>query len=460
MNTNLLKKIPAVHEIIKDRRATLIADKFSLSKDKLTSSVREQLDIFRKSVVSGNCHSDLSTQSGMDDFFCQLDDSLNVQFDYNLKRVINATGTVLHTNLGRARLSENALSRVIEVAGSYSTLEYNLNTEKRGSRHDIIEGLIAELTGAEAAMVINNNAAAVFLILTALTKGKEVVVSRGELVEIGGGFRISSIMEESGALLREVGTTNKTHLSDYENAVNENTAMIMKVHTSNFVIQGFTESVPGQELFKVAASNNLISYEDLGSGSIFDFCKNGIGNEPLVHDVITYGADIVSFSGDKLLGGPQAGVIIGKKKYIDILKKNQLTRMLRVDKMTLAALEGTLMDYKSGKSTIPTVRDITDTKEIVKVKAEKFISLVDGKIDTSLLVDKSTIGGGSLPTVEIDTYCVGLRIRNLSPNAISTKLHQSTPAIIGKIKNDTFWLDFRTISESEIEEVAHVILSI
>lgn len=460
MNNSLLKKIPAVHEINNDQRTKDIANKFSLSDEMLTIFVREQLDFYRKAVQRGECSSDLSTTDGMNDFLTELEKALFKKFDNKLKRVINATGTVLHTNLGRSRLSEKALNSVVEVAGSYSTLEYNLETEMRGSRHDIIEHLIVELTGAEAAMVVNNNAAAVFLILSALAKGSEVVVSRGELVEIGGGFRVSSIMQESGALLREVGTTNKTRLSDYENAINENTTMLMKVHTSNFVIQGFTECVPGHNLFELAKSKNLISYEDLGSGSIFDFCKNGIGDEPLVRDVINYGADIVSFSGDKLLGGPQAGIIIGKKKYIDTLKKNQLTRMLRVDKMTLAALEATLTEYIAGSNTIPTVRDITDSKETVKEKCEKFISLVNGKIETVLIDDFSTIGGGSLPTVEIESYSVGLNIRNLSPNAISTRLHKSTPAVIGKIKNDTFWLDFRTISEKEIEEVANIVLSI
>lgn len=460
MNTNLLKKIPAVHEIIGREDTKEIANKFSLSNEMLTICIREQLDNYRKTVLNGNCSTDLSTASGIEEFLAGFESALSSKFDNKLKRVLNATGTVLHTNLGRSRLSEKALERVVEVAGSYSTLEYNLETEKRGSRHDIIEDLIIELTGAESAIVVNNNAAAVFLILKAFSVGTEVIVSRGELVEIGGGFRVSSIMEESGAILREIGTTNKTRLSDYANAINENTSMIMKVHTSNFVIQGFTESVPGRDLFKLASEKNLLSYEDLGSGSIFDFCKNGIGDEPLVRDVINYGADIVSFSGDKLLGGPQAGVIIGKKKYIDILKKNQLTRMLRVDKMTLAALEATLTEYLAGSNTIPTVRDITDSKETVKEKCEKFISLISYQVETTLVEDFSTIGGGSLPTVEIETYCVGLHIRDLSPNVISTKCHQSTPALIGKIKNDTFWLDFRTISEKEIEEVANIVLSI
>src|SRR5699024_9746707 len=276
------------------------------------------------------------------------------------------------------RLSQKAIEQITNTAANYSTLEFNMETGQRGSRHDIVEEYLKQLTGAEAAMVVNNNAAAVYLVLKAIASGKEVVVSRGELVEIGGSFRISEIMEESGTILIDVGTTNKTRISDYEEAVTEDTALLMKVHKSNFALVGFTEDVDTDELIKISRMYNIPIYEDLGSGTLFDFKKQHIGSEPTVQEKIKTGIDIVSFSGDKLLGGPQAGVIVGKKHFIDQLKKHQLARVLRVDKFTLAGLEATLKSYirEQEQHEIPTIRDILEPSDSMLEKVHTFIERV------------------------------------------------------------------------------------
>src|SRR5699024_11664999 len=291
----------------------------------------------------------------------------------NLQSVINATGVILHTNLGRARLSEQAIKQITETAATYSTLEYNVNTGKRGSRHDLVEEYLKQLTGAEAGLVVNNNAAAVYLVLKAMAYNQEVIVSRGELIEIGGSFRISEIMKESEAKLIDVGTTNKTHVFDYEHAITEETAFLMKVHKSNFKLIGFSEEVDTAELLPMSKKHTIPIYEDLGSGTLFDFESKKVGTEPTIQAKVKAGIDLISFSGDKLLGGPQAGIIVGKKEYIEKLKQHQLARVLRVDKFTLAGLEATLKSYIRGQETkeIPTVRDIVQHKEVVLEKAQR-----------------------------------------------------------------------------------------
>src|SRR5699024_8558436 len=291
----------------------------------------------------------------------------------NLQSVINATGVVLHTNLGRARLSEKAIEHISSTAASYSTLEYDVQTGERGSRHDVVEEHLTALTGAEAAMVVNNNAAAVYLVLKALAFEREVIVSRGELVEIGGSFRISEIMKESQATLVDVGTTNKTHINDYANAITEETALLLKVHKSNFKMIGFTDEVDTEELVPLSTERNIPIFEDLGSGTLFDFAAHKIGDEPTVQEKVAAGIDLISFSGDKLLGGPQAGIIVGKKEYIDLLKKHQLMRVLRVDKFTLASLEATLKLYMNDQiEEIPTLRVILMDEAEIYEKARTF----------------------------------------------------------------------------------------
>ncbi|MDF2557371.1 MAG: selenocysteine synthase [Bacillales bacterium] len=463
----VLRKLPAVHELQKHPDANRLRETYSLSEKALTKVIKSQLDAVREDILQKKgTVEDPSTNEFIDTFFKKVETCIASQYSPRLKRIINATGTVLHTNLGRARLSEKAIEQMVLVARNYSNVEYKISNGSRGSRHDIAEELIKEVTGAEAAMVVNNNAAAVFLILSAFGKGREVVVSRGELVEIGGSFRISSIMEESGAILREVGTTNKTRISDYEKAISDETAMLLKVHTSNFKVIGFTESVASEELFALAKSQHLISYEDLGSGALFDFSAYGIGDEPLVRESIEKGADLVSFSGDKLLGGPQAGIIAGRKDLIDKLKKHQLARVLRVDKMTFAALEATLLEYAKGsglEKNIPTIRDIIATDADIEERVQQFIAHLretELELDYFICNDESTIGGGTMPGVEIPTVCIGLKMDGLTAEETHRKLRCGEPPVIGKIKDDLFWLDLRTVTNEELPEIVDAIVSI
>lgn len=456
-----LRSIPAVHELKLNKRYIELLEQSGLDDIELTNQLRSVIDNIRNQLLESTWKgSNPSTTLFIDELFALLVNRLTKNFDYTLKRVINATGTILHTNLGRARLSQNAIDHVVETARHYSNLEYKLAEGERGSRHTHVESIIKLLTGAEAAMVVNNNAAAVYIILRAIANQKEVIVSRGQLVEIGGSFRISSIMEESGATLVEVGTTNKTHLYDYENAINENTKMILKVHTSNFKTIGFTKTVETEELAQLASKHvNVIFYEDLGSGVLYDFTQHQIGDEPVVKKVIEMGADLVSFSGDKLLGGPQAGIIAGKKALIDKLKKHQLARILRVDKMTLAGLEGTLLDYlkgDKGRRSIPAFRDMMMTKEEILKRAESMmnqLSEISSKYQISIRDDYSQVGGGTMPDVQLPTVVLALKYDSLSSATLAKKLrNENNPAIITRIQNEELIIDLRTV-ESEEEEI-------
>ncbi len=454
----LLRALPAVHELQKDKRFTSIIETYGIDELYLTDVMKSGLEKIRKDILNGEWKgTEPGTEEFIESIFLSLDASVAGRLAYTLKRVINATGTILHTNLGRARLSENAIKHVVETAMNYSNLEYKLQEGERGSRHSHVEALVKEITGAEAGMVVNNNAAAVFLILSALARDKEVIVSRGQLVEIGGSFRISSIMEESGARLVEVGTTNKTHLHDYENAINENTAMILKVHTSNFKIHGFSKTVETEELSDLSSKNSqVIFYEDLGSGVLYDFRKQGIGDEPVVSEVLRMGADIVSFSGDKLLGGPQAGIIAGKKELIEKLKKHQLARVVRVDKMTLAALEATLMDYikgEKGMENIPAFRDLLVPLTELKARTEEFVRVLnsfDGKLKAITTEGTSQVGGGTMPDVELPTYLASISHQEASAERIARKLRtEHSPAIIVRIHKEEVHVDLRTVTAEE-----------
>ena len=386
----------------------------------------------------------------------QVEKEMDTLYHTHLCPLINATGIILHTNLGRAVLSDKAIQHVVETAGSYSNLEYQIEEGERGSRHTHVERLLTRITGAEASMVVNNNAAAVFLVLREMARGKEVIVSRGQLVEIGGSFRVSEIMEESGAILKEVGTTNKTYPRDYEQAINPASALLMKVHTSNFRVIGFTRETTLQELVELGQRHLIPVYEDLGSGVLFDLSSYGIGKEPLVSQAISDGADFVTFSGDKLLGGPQAGIIVGKKAFIDRLKRNQLARVLRVDKMTLAALESTLLSYldpEKARREIPVLRDLLCPLGEVRRKAETFyyaLNEQDEVYEASLRQDVGEVGGGTLPGITIPTWVVAIRSRKESTASLERKVRLSTPSIIGRIQDDWLILDFRTVKEEEI----------
>lgn len=382
----------------------------------------------------------------------------------NLIPLVNATGVVIHTNLGRSPLCRDATDQIIQIARGYSNLEFNLSTGKRGIRYAAVEDLICEISGAEAAMAVNNNAAAVMLCLDTLAKGKEAIVSRGELVEIGGSFRIPDVMAKTGAILREVGTTNRTHLRDYESAINENTALMLKVHSSNFAVIGFTSDVPLTDLSDLGKKRGIPVMEDLGSGTFIDFSKYGMVHEPTVQESVASGADIVTFSGDKLLGGPQAGIIVGKKEIIAEIRKNQLTRALRIDKMTLAGLEATLRHYRDEReaiSKIPTLRMLTMPVETIEAKAHNLKNdikaLASPDVDAKILSIESKAGGGSLPAQNLPSVGIGLSIKGLSASRLEKEMRRNSPPIIGRIEEDLFIMDLRTIEPDEYPIITEAI---
>ncbi|MGD9009117.1 MAG: L-seryl-tRNA(Sec) selenium transferase [Desulfobacteraceae bacterium] len=376
----------------------------------------------------------------------------------NLIRAVNATGVVVHTNLGRSCLAPTAIENLVRIAGNYSNLEFDLKAGKRGSRYRAVEALLCELSGAEAAMVVNNNAAAVLLCLDTLARGKRVVLSRGEMVEIGGSFRIPDVMAKSGALLTEVGTTNRTHLKDYENAISSETGLLLKVHTSNYRIVGFTASVELPDLVALAKKFELPVMEDLGSGNLIQFETAQLASEPTVQVSVQAGADVVTFSGDKLLGGPQAGLIVGKKAIVDRIKANPLTRALRIDKLTLAALESTLRLYRDipkALAQIPTLRmlcsQLPEIEQLARQLADALDKLKNERLRTTLCDLPSRVGGGALPTIELPSCCVGAAIQGLSANAIDKAFRANDPPIIGRIENDLYIIDPRTVLKDEAE---------
>ena len=380
----------------------------------------------------------------------------------SLRRVINATGTVLHTNLGRARLAKAAIEAMQEAAG-YCSLELELASGHRGSRHVHVEKLLALLTGAEAACVVNNNAAAVLLALNTLAAGKKVIVSRGELVEIGGSFRIPEVMLASGAQLVEVGTTNKTRPRDYQQAIDEETALLLKVHTSNYRVVGFTESVEVAELVKIAREANIPVMEDLGSGLFIDLSAFGLEKEPLVRESLAAGVDVLTLSGDKLLGGPQAGIIIGKRRFIEQIKKNQLLRALRPDKVTLAALEATLRIYLLGEplKEIPVLAMLTMPLATLQRRAEALAKKIrehTQNLDVVVREDVSYVGGGAMPLTQLPTYVVALRPRQQSLAQWVEMLRLGEPSLVGRVQEGWLLLDPRTIAEAEEEEVVKCLI--
>ena len=374
----------------------------------------------------------------------------------SFRTVINGTGILLHTNLGRACLSEKAAQAVYDAARQYSNLEFDLSSGKRGSRYSHVEAILCRLTGAESALVVNNNAAAVLLVLSALTQGGQVIVSRGELVEIGGSFRIPEIMGSCGAQLKEVGATNKTHLRDYQRAINEHTKALMKVHTSNYRIVGFSETPALAELTELGHRHGLPVIEDLGSGSLVDLNRFGLHDEPTVQDSIRAGVDVVSFSGDKLLGGPQAGIILGKKKYLDILKQHPLNRAMRVDKMTLAALEATLQSYEAGtEEEIPVIGMMAASPDALKEKARLLLAaLEEAGIPAQLAETASQVGGGSVPNQDLPSFAVAF---DGNAVALEQKLRLGLHPIIGLIRSDRYLLDVRTLRTEDFPIIVEAV---
>lgn len=452
----LLSTLPKVDVLLSSDKILKLN---GIPRNLIVEAVRETLDYFRKNILSGNI-----TEYTIEEVQGKILKLIKEKNTSHLKRVINATGTVLHTNLGRAVLAKPAIEAVINASVSYNNLEFDLDKGERGSRYSHVEELLCKITGAEAAVVVNNNAAAVMLALSTLSRGREAIVSRGQLVEIGGSFRVPAVMEQSGAKLVEVGTTNRTHLYDYENAIGENTGVILKVHQSNYKILGFTEEVEIEELVQLGEKHNVPVIEDIGSGVFIDMSKYGLTYEPTVQNSIKRGINVVTFSGDKMLGGPQAGIIVGNKKYIDLMKKNQLTRALRIDKMTLAALEATLrlyLDEETAIKEIPALSMLTRDIELLRKNAMKLSKMLKARLGERASIeikkDFSQVGGGSMPLENMETYTVTLKPINKSLEVLEEELrHEETP-IITRIYKDRMILDVRTIFNDEYSIIAEAL---
>jgi len=449
-----LRSIPSVERILESRQVKELLQRYS--RTVVLKSIQKKLEKMRKELLDAREPATEIAPLTVEAIACALEEEIISCATPHLERVINATGIILHTNLGRSLLPEASMAHLKDIALAYSNLEYDLEEGRRGSRYSHVEGLLGELTGAEAAFVVNNNAAAVLLALNTLASGKEVLVSRGELIEIGGSFRIPDIMKRSGALMVEVGTTNKTHLSDYEEGITDATALLLKVHTSNYRIVGFTAEVDLTRLIELGKRYHLPVVNDLGSGSLIDFSRYGLTHEPTVQEVVETGVDVITFSGDKLLGGPQAGIILGRKQILEKLKKNPLNRALRIDKLTLAALETTLRIYRdpetvSGK--IPTLRMITLPLESIEKRARELTrnlqtSLPD-HIDVQLVDDFSQVGGGALPSQQLPTKVIALRSTKVAVQELEQRLRKVTPPIIARINKDQVRIDLRTVSEQD-----------
>lgn len=446
-----LRALPAVHQVLTDPAVIRACEVWGIDRAHATRVIQKTIAALREALRSGE-RTAITREEVADACVAALRDLAAPR----LRPVINGTGIVLHTNLGRAVLAAEAAEAMTQAARHYTNLEFELDSGTRGSRHALVEGIICHLTGAEAAMVVNNNAAAVLLALRALAAGKDVIVSRGELVEIGGSFRVPDIMAESGARLVEVGTTNRTRLADYEQAITDETALLLKVHRSNFRIVGFTESVSAAELAALGQRRGIPVYEDLGSGVLFDLRPFGIGNEPTVQDSLQAGVALVSFSGDKLLGGPQAGILAGRRDLIQRLKRHPLARALRCDKFTLAALEATLrlyLDPEQAKARIPTLRMLLATPSEIAARARRYVAEIaryyPGNVE--LFDDHSEAGGGSLPGVTLPTVVVAFGPHPDWPaHRLERRFRLGDPPVVGRVKDDRFLLDFRTIRDEDL----------
>ena len=453
---SIMRMLPSVDKLMQDNRISGYYKYFP--KVLVTDSIREGLYQIRMKILKNEL--DISAVNLFDETIKTIINRINKNSGPNLKKVVNGTGVILHTNLGRSILSEKVKETLWDVSGCYSTLEYNLEKGERGERYSHVDELLCKLTGAEGAMVVNNNAAAVLLLLSALAKDKEVIVSRGELIEIGGSFRVPEVISQGGAKMVEVGTTNKTHLKDYENAINGKTAAILKIHTSNYRVIGFTEGVSGNELVKLGEKYNLPVIEDLGSGMLIDFQKYNLPHEPTVQEVVSMGLDLVTFSGDKLLGGPQAGIIVGKKHYIELLKGHPLTRALRIDKMTLAALEGTLrlyFDEEKAIKEIPVLKMLMKDRSSLRREAKKLHNKLKKElkelIDVEVVETEAQPGGGSLPEYNIPSYGVQISSKKISTPVLNKRLHQLDVPIIGRIIKNKLILDVRTLQGEDNRDI-------
>lgn len=442
---SLLKSLPKVDKLLADERLSQFVKKKSL-RDVVVDCARKVLSQIRNDVLDGK----IDQLPSDDEIVSKIREKVEASFGYSLKPVVNATGIVLHTNLGRAPLSRVALENIFCVSSGYSNLEYDLLRGERGRRYVHVEDLLCRLCGSESALVVNNNAAAVMLALKCFAQGREVIVSRGELIEIGGSFRMPEIMAQSGAVLVEVGTTNRTHLFDYERAICERTAAILKVHPSNYRIVGFTSAPSTSELANLAHAHNLIFMEDLGSGCLVDLSQYGLYGEPTVKSVIEAGADIVTFSGDKLLGGPQMGIIVGKKRFLEPMQRHPLLRAIRVDKLSLAALEATLKLYVLGElEKIPVFRMIAQDIKTLKRRANKIAKtlkkLLGEQAEIWTSTSSSKVGGGSLPQAELESFVVAVKPRKLALDELAKRLAMVDFPVVARIQDDALLLDLRTV---------------
>ncbi|MEJ2199637.1 MAG: L-seryl-tRNA(Sec) selenium transferase [Desulfuromonadaceae bacterium] len=446
----LLRQIPAVDRVL--NLPGLVAFARTCPHVLLLEAIQEVLSGRREAILAGAENLDLSPEAIGEEARQRTEGKMAP----SLRRVINATGTLLHTNLGRAPLCQEALSAIDRVSRSYSNLEFDLDSGQRGHRYSHVEQLLCRLTGAEAAAVVNNNAGAVLLALTALAKGKEAIVSRGEMIEIGGAFRIPDVMASGGVILKEVGTTNKTHLRDYTGAVSEQTGLLLKVHTSNYRIVGFTQEVPAPELVELAQRHGIPVMEDLGSGMLLDLSAYGLPREPTVREAVEAGIDVVTFSGDKLLGGPQAGLIVGRRTAIDKIRHHPMARALRIDKLSLAALEATLalyLDREQAITKIPVLRMLSMSSEELQRRstdlAEKLRHDLGDRAQIEVVTETSAVGGGALPLTELPGFAIALSPRDMTVDSLALALRHSNPAIIGRCRDDRLLLDLRTVLPEE-----------
>ncbi|HMS38779.1 MAG TPA: L-seryl-tRNA(Sec) selenium transferase [Pyrinomonadaceae bacterium] len=454
-NTQNLSLLPSIDALLQSQTAHKIL--FETGAKHLTVLARSAVESLRSEIlVSSKNYSREELLTEAENLLEKLWQSEQV---IKLKRVINATGVIVHTNLGRAPLSENARKAIFETASGYCNLEYNLESGKRGKRGERAEKLLAELTGAESALIVNNCASAAFLVLKVLAEGGEVVISRGELVEIGGDFRVPDVMAQSGAILHEVGTTNRTKASDYEKAIGENTKLFLRVHPSNYRIIGFTETPKLKDLADLAHQNGILLYEDAGSGAIFDLSEFGLNDEPIMSESIAAGADVVTFSGDKLLGGVQSGLIVGRKKTIEKIRKHPLYRALRVDKLIYAALEATLESFRKETAfqEIPVLKMLAMSNDELKTRTKKFAKKLKkiSNLSFEIIEGKSVIGGGSAPDVQPISTLLALKHNQFSAVKLEQNLRNSR--VIARILEDKVWIDLRTVSESEEKELLEII---
>lgn len=459
----MLRMLPAVDKIL--AHPAILSMMESYSRDDMVNGVRNALDVEREKIMEGidpGCADELTIR-----VLLRTEEYLKEKNMPSLSKVINATGIMIHTNLGRAILPEKAVEMAVQAAKGYTNLEFDLKTGSRGHRSVHLKRHLIELTGAEDAMAVNNNAAAVLLMLDTFAQGREVIVSRGELIEIGGSFRLPDILKKSGAKLVEVGCTNKTYLSDYENAITENTAMLLKSHKSNYEIRGFTHETPGNEIAELGKKYGIISAEDMGSGLMMDLSQYGLTGEVTIRELVANGLDLVTFSGDKMLGGPQCGIIVGRKDLISKMEKNPLTRALRLDKMTIAAMEGTLLLHRNPEnltSSLPFIKMLSQSQEDIMKRCGRFITILGEKVkkegEFKVIPGVSRIGGGAFPDTDVPTLLLQIECKKLSPDFMFRKLLSGNPPVVSRIHQDNLVIDLRTVLPDEEDDLLNRLMGL